>query len=165
MNALEESILFSQTLVGRPYGAWDGDTIGEGKPFYASNAPVPSSLHIPTVSCAGLANLMRRHARMPVPGVAEQDPYAAWKQYLLAFLVKFDVSTTYPRGTLLLREYTNEADQGHVAIVTGPGTIIHAAPPCVREESLSISHAWCAQGYYQWACSPDHWLSRPFDKN
>lgn len=81
--------------------------------------------------------------------------------------VPFDVESSYPRGTLLVRRYRGLKDQGHVAVVldeAGPQAKVlqsfsegypSEAPGVSATYSVLESHAG---GYYEFAVLPERWL-------
>ena len=88
-------------------------------------------------------------------------------------LLSINLDKVYPVGTILLRDYHNEKDQGHLAIVYDGNKklkdtkIIHAYSssvmnrelnePGVIIEDFSKSHQWF-NGTYTHVVLPSHWI-------
>ena len=188
-DIVDEVISFSRSLVGTPYQWWaGGDLRGDHAPYWAFNGKVPDRLTIKSqgCACAGLVNLIRRRIGLPIFGL-ERPRYmyaggtACWFRSLKSAgaLQRFDPTVCYPKGTLLLRPYKNELDQGHVAVVYSDNSagilyakLIHAYPlnripkPGKRVEggiridpAVGSSHFWHPRGYYSHVCLPKNWLS------
>jgi hypothetical protein len=190
---MEFAIEYAKKLVGTPYEWWtpDKNMLDGINPFWAANRPAPSPEEVKSLSCTcvGLINLMRRSIVLCVPGVSEGNPYAGgtyvWFAYLSekTLLHKFDADAIYPKGTLLLRNYSDEFDQGHVAVVVSEEKnpdIIHCysdfplspehlahyeltkqpimSTPGVHIEKMSLSHEWDPNGFYTHVCLPTDWL-------
>ena len=168
---MDDIIKFAKQFNGYPYGSWrEGQIIlGQCAPFYADNAPVPRPEEITKISCAGLINLIRRQLNLPIPGVVDKYPYAGgsyiWFQSLLPYLEPIDITQPYPIGTLLIRNYSNENDQGHLAILIDSrptvlqSLLIHAIPPQVEINTVEHTHQWLPDGYYTHVVSPENWLT------
>ena len=189
---VETALKYGKSLVGTPYLWWfanekgDDSTLHGGAPTYASNDPVPTLKHIREngCSCTGLINLIRRKLRLPVPGIERNFKYSGgtwiWFHQLKKEkkLEPFDITQKYPKGTLLLRNYTNPNDQGHVAVVfsdngdnilyekllhsyvNDPSPVPHAkvSPGVSIDKSIGKSHFWIDAGYYTHVCLPHNWL-------
>ncbi len=122
---------YIQSLLGTPYVWWHSGTIlGDCKPFWNSNMPPPSCPE--GANCAGFVNLVCRHLGIPIPGVAEGDPWAGGTWYWFRHGDVYPVppgSASYKPGTLLLRDYADaEKDQGHIGIVLEGGRLAHCIP-------------------------------------
>jgi hypothetical protein len=119
---------------------------------------------------------MRRKVGLSVPGLAEDwevpGGTPAWEWYLKEKdrLEPFDVNKEYPDGTLLLRVYRNEYDQGHVAVKVGdrllqsfpdadydPTNRSKLGPGVNMDITVEQSHG---DGYYEFACLPENWLEK-----
>jgi hypothetical protein len=93
-----------------------------------------------------------------IPGVEENSYYAGgtyeWFVYLDAKkkLRTFVEGTDYPIGSVLLRRYRSEEDQGHVALVFGPGKVIHSYP----EKGVCIDRIYA--NYYEFVALPADWI-------
>lgn len=165
-------------LEGKPYGSWkEGDNINNSDgPFWTKAEKVPDISNIDSVSCAGLINLGRRFMRFDVPGIESnyQGGTYIWFQYLsnLNVLHDVDINKKYPNGTLLLRNYNDVDNQGHVAIVytandkLKDSTIIHSyTDKGVSINSFMESHKWIENGYFTHVCLPENWANHNFHTN
>jgi cell wall-associated NlpC family hydrolase len=160
---------YIQELVGTPYVWWrEGDKISSKEPFWAEDLAPPSSELIKKsgCNCAGFINLICRFAKIYIPGLSLNLEYAGgtyiWYEYLKDFglLEKFSNNSIYPPGTLLLRNYSTELDQGHITIVLDNGKLAHCYPEkgIAIDDSYLISHNWFKEGYYTDVCLPQNWL-------
>ena len=143
---------------------------------YASNSSViPSKTEIIKhgMNCVGIINLMRRMVNKNIPGVKEKRKFAGstslWFNYLKKnnLLKKFDSKTTYPVGTLLIRNYTSRSDEGHVAVIFKEdrrgvlySKLIHCAehPNHLEIDLVVNSYSWLGSGYYTHVSFPEDWL-------
>jgi hypothetical protein len=171
---------YIRELVGTPYVWWqEGSTLTNTQPFYANHEPVPSVDKIKCLgmNCAGFINLLCRKAGTPIPGVDENNYYAGgtyvWYESLNARgkLQPIDDQQIYPIGTLLLAEYIDTENQGHVAVVTTPGTIhtlkiSHSWPAngLVMDEPVSLTHGLVETGYYTSVAKTEDWLMQPLSQ-
>jgi len=150
-------------LLGVPYKCCDPSVscVGDQGPFWAVNGPLPSREEIEKggMNCAGFLNLVCRGLDQPIPGLVKADFYAggthAWYVYLQqkGVLRAFGSWHIYPQGTLLLRRYVSEEDQGHLAIYMGPNSIVHSWP-----EKGSCFDTIQSE-YYEFICLPEDWMS------
>jgi len=155
-------ISYLRTLIGAPYKAWDGakwradNTAPFWMPDYMT-APQSASI-VPDMSviyasgginCAGLINLGLQRVGIEPPGIHTEYPggTGAWGAYVT--WMPYNPERVYPRGSILLREYRNQKDQGHLAmIITDDNSIgmnnhlIHASGVlgCVLESPIHIVH-------------------------
>ena len=166
-NSIQDYI---QELIGTPYVWWkEGDIISSAPPFWAENSSPPPVEIIKKsgCNCAGFINLICRFVNIYIPGLTMNLKYAGgtyiWYEYLTDFglLEKFKPDRNYPPGTLLLRNYSNELDQGHIAIVLDNGKLAHSHPESgiTIDDSYFISHNWSVFGYYTDVCLPKNWLN------
>jgi hypothetical protein len=169
-----QDIRYLNQLVGTPYVWWkEGEsTVHTLAPFYAKASPVPRIDEIKRLgtNCAGLINLLCRKVGTPIPGVSEGDYYAggtpSWYESLKARGKLHPIDDqVYPIGTLLLAEYSNPEWQGHLAIVSTPGTlhtlkICHSFPEhgVVIDEPVSLTHGLVETGYYTSTAKSEDWL-------
>lgn len=157
---MELLLEYGKSLIGIPYRAWNPEVScwGDQGPFWAFAGPVPplDLVKKESMNCAGFINLLCRLQGAPIPGVAEQSYSAGgtgdWYLYLKDNLLPFDPNVVYPAGTLFLRRYRDEEDQGHLAVSLGDGTVLHS---------------WTTQGvaidtifpdYYEFTCKPEDWI-------
>jgi cell wall-associated NlpC family hydrolase len=167
---------YIEALVGTKYVWWhDGDDISGATPFYAKNnkaVPIEIVKHEGT-NCAGFLNLICRFMGLKIPGVAENIPMAGgtyiWFSYLaeLGLLTPFDSAKTYPFGTIVLRNYVDPEDQGHVALIISNGKLAHSGSEdgIHVDESVQISHNWIPGGYYTHVCLPSAFMNNPLFEN
>ncbi len=150
-------------LLGIPYRWWDPKVscAGDHGPFWAFNGPLPSrdQLEEGQMNCAGFVNLVCRGLGVPIPGADKKEYYAggtyAWHTYLQQknVLKPFRSWIIYPEGTLLLRQYMSEEDQGHLAIYMGPNSIVHSWP----EKGSCFDTI--QPDYYEFVCLPEDWMT------
>ena len=163
MNTTVELILKkAKECLGIPYSPWipSKSCLGDHGPFWAFHGPpVPlEKIQQELLNCVGLINVVRRDLGLEIPGVSTESFYAGgtneWVHYLLHQdkLTPFDASISYPPGTLLLRGYHTDEDEGHVAILTGPKTVIHS----IRVHGVTNDMIW--ENYFEFACLPEYWL-------
>ncbi len=189
-------IRYAKSLVNVPY-RWhrEGDKIQSNDKFWAKNASHISRETIDKedkcIVCTGLINLMRRYLGLTIPGLdgslndIEGDKFPGttgiWFAYLLRRdrLETIDVSQKYPKGTLLLRNFEDIENQGHVAVIIDEKgssildqRIIHAYAKLPYKGSEHIknvgktgtmkftsSHYYATpEGYYTHICLPENWL-------
>lgn len=151
-----------EPLLGIPYRWWDPSVscAGDHGPFWAFNGPLPSRKQIEEgkLNCAGFVNLICRTLGVPIPGADSNHWYAggtgAWYDSLKeqGVLQPFLSSNVYPEGTLFIRQYKSEEDQGHLAISMGPNRIVHSWP------EGGTCYATIQKDYYEWVCAPQVWM-------
>ena len=161
-SRIQTAIKKANEYIGIPYSPWipSKSCFGDHGPFWSYNGPAPSFDKITKelLNCVGLSNVIRRFFQLEIPGVKEESFYAGgtyeWFLYLQnkQKLQPFNPSTVYPKGTLLLRCFHSEEDEGHLAIVTGPSTVIHS----IRTRGVTNDMLW--ENYFEFACLPEHWL-------
>lgn len=156
-------------------------------PFWVSNSEAPPSGDVMAESCTctGLINLMRRKIGLEIPGLDRPDyefPGGTWCWFnhlkKKGKLKNFNINMIYPKGTLLLRPYRNESEQGHMAVVytDNPRNVLYAklihsyskdgTPHPGRkglygvkiDAAVGMSHFWDPKGFYTHACLPKDWL-------
>lgn len=157
---MSKAIDYGKSLIGIPYGKWNGGNLSPGEPMWAENKPPPPS--ISSVSCAGLCNLILRYLGISLP--YSQDGglggTLAYYQYYHSknMVTPFDPEEEYPVGTLIGRKYRNIEDQGHVAIILQDNMVLQSflGGGVNANYTLEESHAgW----YYEYTVAPEHWLS------
>lgn len=170
---IELMIEYSKTLIGAPYRWWIFDPTARtmdysGSPFYVDRDYSIEYVMSNGTNCAGLINLMARKA-----GADPQGGTLMWIASNIKNLRPFDVTNIdeYQIGTLLIRSYRTETDQGHLAVYVGDGQIIHAYPksseisddltgPGVTLECIDESINWTVEPYYDFVVDPQHWLQK-----
>ena len=172
-SAVEKYI---QTLIGTKYVWWrEGDDVTSNPPFYAENSKaVPSEIvKQGGCNCAGFVNLICCLLGIKIPGIQENIPMAGgtyvWFSYLSEhnLLEPFDSYKTYPFGTIVLRNYVDPEDQGHITLVISDGKLAHSDSEngIHVDESVLISHNWIPEGYYTHICLPSAFINNPLFKN
>lgn len=174
-----------------PYSWWlnDRDLRDDVAPSFAFNGPITLE-HIKSqgsINCVGVINIIRRFLGLDIPGTDNPEyefPGGTFIWFktlnMMNNLEIFNPNISYPKGTLLIRDYKNIYDQGHVAVIyenniSKPleSKIIHSYPndlkltdklvePGLIIEELKKSHNWYEQGYYTHICYPENWLSKNF---
>lgn len=129
---------YAKSFLGIPYRWWNPNVscCENTGPFWAAEGTeVPLEEVVRGhVNCAGLLNLLCRKFGIEIPGSTSRHFYAggtvSWWSYFeeRQMLEPFDSTKEYPVGTILLRKYRSEEDQGHIAIVCESFKIIHAWP-------------------------------------
>jgi cell wall-associated NlpC family hydrolase len=161
---------YVKELEGTPYVWWrEGDSIHAGAPFWREEGVAPESKKIlkEGTNCAGFLNLVCRKYGIPIGGFGEKEyedtagGTYGWFEFLKTknLLEVFDEKETYPLGTLLLRQFYDEEDQGHVAIVCKDGKLAHSytTKGVHLDESYRESHGWIEGGYYTHICRKENW--------
>jgi hypothetical protein len=167
---------FIQELIETPYLWWrEGDVVSSAPPFYAENNPIiPTNIKNSGCNCAGFLNLICRFNKTKIPGVEEKLLMAGgtyiWFSYLNErnLLEPFNPSIKYPDGTIVLRDYVDPEDQGHIALIIDNGKLAHCdiANGIHIDESVLISHNWINDGYYTHVCLPNSFLlNKTFSMN
>ena len=148
--------------------------------FYTQDGKPPTAHELieqdKSIVCSGLINLARRFMNLPVPEIdGIKGTTWTWFRYLDK-KEPIDTSKSYPVGTMLLRDYSDSQDQGHVAIIVTKGihihtqTIIHAIPFHPIDSPLkNVGHVCLTQfvdshyypdgrTFYTHICLPEYWL-------
>ena len=182
---VETALQYAEKIIGTKYEYWCESTeLANKGPMWVSSEAVPNVeiIRDDSVNCTGLINLMRRAVKLSIPGInSAQYPGGVyeWCQYLKNknALHKFDYKLSYQRGTLFLREYKSEHDQGHVSVLYQENKesslysiIIHSSvntgfqintklePGVNIDNTLGQSHFYYKFGYYEYYCLPQDWL-------
>lgn len=122
---------FADQLIGIPYEWWNPleSMITDSAPFWSYANPVPAMDRIRSCNCAGLFNLLRRLHGLEIPGLREHREYAGgtyeWSRHLDSVKEAFDPTQEYAVGTLLLSDFRDIVDQGHLAVIHPSGQILH----------------------------------------
>ena len=107
-------------LIGLPYGYWTGGENQVGPPMFAQNGPVPDKKEITSTNCAGLCNLILRSLGKEIPYSEKTKTMGGTESYFDYYKNKsyeFCIENLYPMGTLLMRDYRDINDQGHLGII------------------------------------------------
>jgi hypothetical protein len=160
-------------LCGIPYGQWGGGNIETGAPMWAIDKTLPKLSDISSCNCAGLINLLLRSLGKSLPSVQQHGrggtaAYTSYYRDELQITETFKCGTVYPAGTLLLRDYLNNKDQGHVAVIYYRSDNIARVlqshytndtkiyPGVCMDETLTHSHT---RNGYQYIVKPNRWLT------
>jgi len=155
-------------------------------PFWCVNEKTPLMMQVKKsgLNCTGLANLVRRHMRLQVPGKVTGQKLtlddkkwpgssSAWFNYLKneKRLQKINFNKVYPKGTLLIQNY-NPKDQGHISFTINSSKnglleskIIH----CINDKDKETGKVYKSvvieklKDYYNYKrhthiCLPQNWL-------
>lgn len=160
--ANHDVISYGKLYLGVPYRWWNPDIscYGDSGPFWAFEGGAPTQSRVKTehLNCAGFLNVICRHMGIKIPGVDEKSYYAGgtyeWYVYLdrNKKLKPYVEGAEYPVGSLLLRNYRNIEDQGHIALVYGSGKHIHSWP----EGGVCITPIM--KNYYEHVVLPTDWV-------
>lgn len=115
-----KAIEYGIKLIGTPYGYWEGGDNQKTSPMFAQNGKLPDKDDIISLNCAGLCNVMLRSIGKDLPFSTKYNSIGGTESYFEYYQDKsidFCIDETYPVGTLLMRNYRNLDDQGHVAVI------------------------------------------------
>lgn len=115
-----KALEYGVKLIGTPYDYWKGGENQKGAPMFAENGPLPHRLNVVSLNCAGLCNLMLRSLEKTLPFSKKTKTLGGTESYFEFYKnksYKFCMDNIYPRGTLLMRDYKDLNDQGHVAVL------------------------------------------------
>jgi cell wall-associated NlpC family hydrolase len=158
---------YGRSLIGTPYGWWTGGPLAKRAPQWTLVGPPPDAATVRAASanCAGLTNLMLRAVGKPLPAAAGAGTGGtkAYQIYYAAVAEPFDVTQTYPAGTLIGRRYRSMRDQGHVAVVLGNGRVLQSFATKRGDTAPGVNDTYTVQeshgaGYYEYAVLPQYWL-------
>ncbi len=169
-----EAIEYAKSLIGIPYRWYDEnkEEFNENDKFWCVDKPAPTAEFIisedKSIVCTGLINLMCRYVKVPIPKYKKYPGgTVAWYKWLSKnkCIKKLqNKSIDFSIGTLLIRKYKNEVDQGHVAIVIEKNLIIHAAADIPYEERFNHKNHGYVKisdydiNYFTHYCLPEKWL-------
>ena len=189
MSNIDKLLYIIDNLLNTKYKWWHKYMEDCGEQSYAKNGDIPDFETIKNIgiNCVGVINLIRRYIGLDIPGYKENKSYAGgtyeWYKYLNKNkkLKKFNYKKEYPIGTLLIRKYMSETDQGHVAVIykNNPKGVLfsqlaHAycytefnendinkklSPGLNIDLSVGASHFWFPEGTYTHICYPQDWLT------
>lgn len=185
---IDNALKFGKSLIGAPRGvSWQSYKCGTDKnPFWTSNEPLPpiSKLKKEGMVCAGLINLMRRYSGLSVLILKKNKKNVLggtgeWFSYLKRNkrLQVFNINKSYPRGTMLLRDY-NPIDAGHLAVIykenkkgvlfsslihsvgwnDGSGRKVVKIDDSVGKSYFAQYNGTTNKGLYTHICLPEDWL-------
>lgn len=115
---MENALDFGLSLVGTPYQWWGGGNCEEYEPMWTLDEPVPKKENIVFCNCAGLLNLIHRYNNKKIPYCSfSKGGTESYYIYYQNVSEDFNINKIYPRGTLIMKNYKDIHDQGHVAII------------------------------------------------
>ena len=117
---ISKALDFGISLIGTPYGYWEGGECQKGAPMFAQNGVVPDKNDIVSLNCAGLCNVILRSIGKELPISLTYNSMGGTEAYFEYYVDKskdFSICEIYPKGTLLIRKFRDVDDQGHVAIL------------------------------------------------
>jgi len=139
---------YAEKLVGIEYRWWNPQKscCESTGPFYAEQGDeVPvTEIQKGQLCCAGLLNVICRRLGLHIPGAVEKHFYAGgtgmWWDWFeeKSMLQPYKEGGIYPKGSILMRQYKSEEDQGHIAIVYDDERIIHSC----SEKGVVIEKPW-----------------------
>ena len=166
VSDIERAIEYASTLIDIPYIWWKLENNIDNI-FYVNWFPSREIIEKRGVNCAGLINLVRqsigRSIREPVGEIGRLYPGGTGYWYELlkhdGVLEKYMEGEKYPIGTLFLRTYRNEMDQGHVAIMYNErNQIIHSFCESPEFNGVKVTQLGYVPDYYEYAIYPENWL-------
>ena len=179
-NLISSFLYFMEHALGTKYLSWDKEELNSMAYVSLPDNKIPTIKEIKKagITCVGLTNLLLHWCNLPIPGQG-LDWCGGTYQYFKYLnstgrIIKMDEKkNSCPPGTLLIRNYTDNNDLGHVALVIDdcPDSntrIMHAYPfledkneggtLCI--EDLHKSDNWFNEkgGYYTHFALPECWL-------
>ena len=171
---IHDIISFAESFIGIKYVKWEK---GKDYNFHCDKLPTLESVRTDGVCCSSFINILMLYSGKEIP--EHRNIMRGGTLYWTVFfkdnnaLEKFDYTKKYPLGTIFLRNFYNEADQGHMAMLTDYNTnepdkilyakIIHAyvynEHCAVGKTTLGVSHFSGNNdtGYYEYAVLPQNW--------
>ena len=113
-----QAIEYGISLIGIPYELWTSGPCQIREPMWAENGPPPNKNEIVSCNCAGLVNLILRYSNKEIPHT--NNTRGGTPNYFLYYQdvsKDIDINNNYPVGTLLMRNFRDVKDQGHLAVV------------------------------------------------
>ena len=188
-ESIDRSLDYAKSLVGVGRGnTLDHEYLcgSDTGPYWAADGPVKpyETIKQGGINCTGLINLIRRYLGLSVTVVNPNDltrlgDTDEWFTYLnhTYRLKPFEIDKSYPKGTLLLRNY-NEIDQGHLAVIYQENKegvlfskLIHSVGwsdgsnlKCIKIDECVGKSYFCQYngttntGHYTHICLPEDWL-------
>ena len=176
MNKCDIIIKYLESLQGIKYNktlSEPNPNIDETSYYINTNAPLPTKdkLKKEGINCSGLLNLARRKIGLEIAGnITGKRKYKfigntqAWLKYLKDNnrLEKIDINKKYPKGTLLLKNYT-PTKNGHIStVIDNSMNIIHTQKhnPDKKTHKVFIQSFKSDYEYkkYTHVCYPKNWI-------
>jgi len=158
---------YASSLIDVHYIWWKENEPNLENLFYVNWLPDFETINKRGVNCAGFINLVRqsigRKIRKPVGEIGRMYPGGTGYWYELlrhdGVLEKYVEGKKYPIGTLFLRTFRDEQDQGHVAIqYDDQQHIIHAFDESPEFNGVKVTRLGYIPDYYEYAIHPENWL-------
>ena len=165
MCEISKALNYGSSLLHTKYLWWKDDDTNPDYIFYVNVVPSITDIRNKGVNCAGFINLVRQSTGRtmiePAGEVGKICPGGTgyWYELLSSrnVLENYDKDKKYTKGTLLMRKYRNEIDQGHVAIVFNEcQTVIHSYWDDCNNNGVDITKI--IPDYYEYAIKPEDWL-------
>lgn len=160
---VKTAITYGTSLIGTQYGWWKGGELNTCEAMWNDNNKVPDT--IPSVSCAGLTNLMLRQCglRLPESKLGGVGGTMAYYDYYNALgkTHKFCNQKDLPNGTLIGRKYTDVNDQGHVGVIVyknGKMYVLQSFPEEGVNDKYTLGESHAGY-YYEYYVLPEDWLN------
>lgn len=173
-HKINEIISFAESMIGIKYVKW---VRGKAYNFHCDVIPFIDTLKTDGVCCSSFINILLLYSGKKIP--EHRNIMRGGTLFWAVFfrdnnaLEKFDYTKKYPLGTIFLRNFYNEEDQGHMAMLTDynkkePDKIlyskiihayVHNKYCAVGKTTLGVSHfsGNSDNGYYEYAVLPDKW--------
>lgn len=117
-DKLQNIINYGLSLVGIPYDWWREGPCQIKEPMWAENGPEVLKKDIISCNCAGLINLLLRKSGKKLPYFEKSiGGTESYFRYYNNVSEDFDINKMYPIGTLLMKDFIDVNNQGHVAMV------------------------------------------------
>lgn len=160
ISYINDIINYGLSLRGIEYGDWGGNEPEIGEPMWATDEPSPPKDEIRKCNCAGLVNLMLRHAGIKIPYLNStgRGGTMAYYYYYQSVSKPFDINQLYPEGTLFIRNFRNIHDQGHVAILLSNRNVLQSIPSEGINSNYTLEKSY-DDNNYECAVLPQDWLN------
>ncbi|MCH9622046.1 MAG: hypothetical protein S4CHLAM20_14800 [Chlamydiia bacterium] len=152
-----------------PYLLWISNVEDEQACFCTDRIYSKEELNKRGINCAAFINIL--YIRLfGLPAHGEQLYGIIWWGATLRKRELFHPELDYPPGTLLFRRFRDWTDQGHLAMVTEGGMLIHSWPVSGVEEEVIDEIHWCDRekfpnGYFEFTVKPGDWLKKTLVKD
>lgn len=188
METIQSVLDFGNVLSKQhiPYVMWTGNEVVSNDILYCESIPSIQTMKHYGVNCAGFINILRHYAGRIIPESPDskfiiRGGTLFWYHYFekKGVLDVFDYTKEYPIGTLFIRNYNNNRDQGHLSVLiehsekdpkkTLHGKIVHSYQSHdsahggeIGITNLGMSHFSMVNedgsGYYTHVVYPEKWI-------